>query len=161
MTDIAVYAGSFDPFTNGHMDVVKKAARLFAHLYVVIATNTEKPRAFDAAQMRGAIERSIADAGIGNCTVCIHTGLTADFAEQVGASYLVRGLRNSLDYSYEENLAAVNRALCKTLDTVYFRAENAALSATMVRELCRYGGVRRAAPYVPAPVFALLEAAAK
>lgn len=52
MTDIAVYAGSFDPFTNGHMDIVKKAAHLFAHLYVVIATNTEKPRAFDAAQMR-------------------------------------------------------------------------------------------------------------
>ena len=68
MTDIAVYAGSFDPFTNGHMDIVKKAARLFAHLYVVIATNTEKPRAFDAAQMRDAIERTLTDAGISNCT---------------------------------------------------------------------------------------------
>ena len=161
MTDIAVYAGSFDPFTNGHMDIVKKAAHLFAHLYVVIATNTEKPRAFDAAQMRDAIERTLTDAGISNCTVCIHTGLTADFAEKVGASYLVRGLRNSLDYGYEENIAAVNRALCPALDTVYFRAENAALSSTLVRELCRYGDIRRAAAYVPAPVFAVLEARGK
>ena len=83
------------------------------------------------------------------------------FAEKVGASYLVRGLRNSLDYGYEENIAAVNRALCPALDTVYFRAENAALSATLVRELCRYGDIRRAAAYVPAPVFAVLEARGK
>ena len=73
----------------------------------------------------------------------------------------MRGLRNSLDYGYEENIAAVNRALCPALDTVYFRAENAALSATLVRELCRYGDIRRAAAYVPAPVFAVLEARGK
>ena len=70
MASIAIYPGSFDPFTCGHMDIVKKAARLFSHLYVVIGVNTDKARTYDASRMRDAIARTVADAGIENCTVC-------------------------------------------------------------------------------------------
>ncbi len=159
MANIAIYPGSFDPFTNGHMDIVKKAARLFSHLYIVIGVNTDKARAYDAARMRDAIERSVAEAGLGNCTVCVHTGLTAAFAGEVGADYLVRGLRNSLDYGYEENIAAVNKLLRPALETVYFRADRAAVSASMVRELRRFG--ESASAYVPPAVLAALDACEK
>ena len=159
MASIAIYPGSFDPFTCGHMDIVKKAARLFSHLYVVIGVNTDKARTYDAARMRDAIARAVADAGIENCTVCIHTGLTAAFAKEVGADYLVRGLRNSLDYGYEENIAAVNKLLCPTLETVYLRADRAAVSASMVRELRRFG--ESAAAYVPPAVLEALDACEK
>ena len=154
MASIAIYPGSFDPFTCGHMDIVKKAARLFSHLYVVIGVNTDKARTYDASRMRDAIARTVADAGIENCTVCLHTGLTAAFAKEVGADCLVRGLRNSLDYGYEENIAAVNKLLCPTLETVYLRADHAAVSASMVRELRRFG--ESAAAYVPPAVLGRL-----
>lgn len=159
MASIAIYPGSFDPFTCGHMDIVKKAARLFSHLYVVIGVNTDKARTYDASRMRDAIARTVADAGIENCTVCLHTGLTAAFAKEVGADCLVRGLRNSLDYGYEENIAAVNKLLCPTLETVYLRADHAAVSASMVRELRRFG--ESAAAYVPPAVLAALDACEK
>lgn len=157
MANIAIYPGSFDPFTNGHMDIVKKAARLFSTLYVVIGTNTEKTRTYDAEAMRDAIARAIADEGLSNCEVCLHGGLTASFAEAVGATYLVRGLRNAADYGYEENVAAVNQLLCPALETVYLRAAQAAVSSSMVRELRRFG--ESAAAYLPPQILAALDAA--
>lgn len=156
MAEFAVYPGSFDPFTNGHMDIVKKAARLFSRVYVLIGVNTEKKRAYDAEKMKAAIETAIADEGISNCVVCVHTGLTAAFAEQNGIRYMVRGLRNNLDYNYEENIAEVNKLINPALETVYFRADHAAVSSSMVRELRRYG--QDASNYVPAAVLACLNA---
>ena len=154
MADLAVYPGSFDPFTNGHMDIVKKAARLFERVYILIGINAEKKRTFDAEKMKTAIEKAVAAEGLSNCVVCVHTGLTAAFAEQNGIRYMVRGLRNNLDYNYEENIAEVNKLINPALETVYFRADHAAVSSSMVRELRRYG--QDASSYVPAAVLACM-----
>lgn len=156
MAEFAVYPGSFDPFTSGHMDIVKKAARLFERVYIVIGVNADKKRVYDAEKMKTAIEQAVLDEGISNCVVCVHAGLTAAFAEQNGARYMVRGLRNNLDYNYEENIAEINKLISPALETVYFRADRAAVSSSMVRELRRFG--QDASGYVPAAVLACLNA---
>ena len=154
MADLAVYPGSFDPFTNGHMDIVKKAARLFERVYILIGINAEKKRTFDAEKMKTAIEKAVAAEGLSNCVVCVHTGLTAAFAEQNGIRYMVRGLRNNLDYNYEENIAEVNKLIDPSLEYVYFRADNVAVSSSMVKELRHYG--QDVSSYVPPAIAALL-----
>ena len=139
MNKNAIYPGSFDPFTNGHLDVVRKAADIFDNVYVLLGTNPAKRRAYLAEEMRGAVERSLHDDGITNCQVLVHDGLTAVFAKEHGIRYMVRGLRNSTDYSYEENSALVNKLLYPELEYIYFRSDREAISSSMVRELHMYG----------------------
>lgn len=134
----AIYAGSFDCYTNGHHDIVKKASALFDELYIVIAVNSEKHRRYPAELMSEAIERTLADEGIRNCTVCIHDGVVADFCNENGIEYTIRGLRNRMDYDYEENIAAVNKLIAPNLETIYFRAENSGISSSLIAELSKY-----------------------
>ena len=134
----AIYPGSFDPFTNGHLDIVKKAAALFDEVYVVIGVNSSKKRAFASEGMKEAIEQTLLDLNLENCTVCIHEGLVAEFARVNNIKYMIRGLRNNMDYNYEENIAAVNALINPQMENIFFRAENAALSSSMVKELNCY-----------------------
>jgi pantetheine-phosphate adenylyltransferase len=148
MEKIAVYAGSFDPFTNGHMSIVKEAAAIFDRVYVVLARNTNKKRFTNVMEMRDAIAVSIAREGLDNCHVQVLTdGLVADYCRLVDAQYLVRGLRNTSDYMYEENIAKINHEINPDLKTVYFRADNEVISSSMVRELFDHG--KDIAKYVP------------
>ena len=112
----AVYAGSFDCYTNGHHDIVKKAAVLFDRLYIVIAVNSEKRRRYPAELMQAAIARTLEN--------------------DIG--YTIRGLRNRMDYDYEENIAAVNKLIAPNLETVYFRADNNGISSSLIAELSKY-----------------------
>ena len=112
----AVYAGSFDYYTNGHHDIVKKAAVLFDRLYIVIAVNSEKSRRYPAELMQTAIARTLEN--------------------DIG--YTIRGLRNRMDYDYEENIAAVNKLIAPNLETVYFRADNNGISSSLIAELSKY-----------------------
>lgn len=112
----AVYAGSFDCYTNGHHDIVKKAAVLFDRLYIVIAVNSEKRRRYPAELMQTAIARTLEN--------------------DIG--YTIRGLRNRMDYDYEENIAAVNKLIAPNLETVYFRADNNGISSSLIAELSKY-----------------------
>ena len=139
MGKVAIYPGSFDPFTNGHLDMVKKASDIFDHVYIVIGVNSAKRRSFSAESMAEAIEETLAEAGITNCEVCIWDGLVAEYARSRSAEYMIRGLRNNMDYNYEENVAAVNKLINPDLEYVYFRANNIAVSSTMVKELHSYG----------------------
>lgn len=134
----AIYPGSFDPFTNGHLDMVKKAAALFDEVYVVIGVNSAKQRSFSPEGMKEAIEQTLGSLGLDNCKVCIHDGLVAEFARVNGIKYMIRGLRNNMDYNYEENIAAVNGLINPQMESIFFRAENAALSSSMVKELNSY-----------------------
>ena len=134
----AIFAGSFDPFTNGHFDIIKKCALLFDYVYIVIGVNINKKRFVSAQVMKDAAQRQLATLGIDNCEVCIYDGLLVDFAKSHDVKYIVRGLRNSSDYEYEENMARVNKLLMPDIEYVYLRAENDALSSSVVRELIAF-----------------------
>ena len=151
----AIYPGSFDPFTNGHLDIVKKAAALFDQVYVVIGVNSQKKRTFDAEGMAQAIRKTLKDLKLDNCTVCIHEGLVAEFARVNDITYMIRGLRNNMDYNYEENIAVVNKLINPQMESIFFRAENVALSSSMVKELRSYS--LDISEYVPAAVLELIQ----
>lgn len=155
MKTAAIYPGSFDPFTNGHLDVVKKAARLFERVVIAIGVNSSKSRNFDTEIMKIAIEETLRDSGLDNCQVCVYSGLVAEFAGEQGIGYMIRGLRNTTDYNYEENIAEINKLINPELEYVYFRAENIGISSSMVRELLTYG--KDVSRYVPEPVLKKLQ----
>lgn len=135
----AVYAGSFDPFTIGHLHVLRQASLVFDTVYVGIAVNSAKTRKTDKLVMKEAIEKVLVTNGLYNVEVEIFEGLTVDFAVQKGAKFLVRGLRNGTDYEYEENLAVVNSKI-SGIETIYFRAgKTAHISSSIVMELHKYG----------------------
>ncbi len=155
MNKKAVYPGSFDPFTNGHLDIVRKASALFDEVVILVGTNSQKKRSFDASDIKYAIEQTLADNNISNCTVSVYDGLIAKFAKQSNIKYMIRGLRNNLDYNYEENIAEVNKLINPDMEYVYFRADNVAVSSSMVKELIHYG--QDISKYVPAPVLKLIK----
>ena len=150
----AVYAGSFDPFTIGHLHVLKQACSVFDKVYVAIAINSEKSRRVDKEVMKAAISKVIKNNNLDNAEVEIFNGLTVDFAREKGAKFLVRGLRNGTDYEYEENLAVVNSKIAG-IETIYFRAgKTAHISSSIVMELHRYG--KDIKKWVPAEVLEVL-----
>lgn len=146
----AVYAGSFDPFTNGHLSVVKEASKLFDKVFVCIAYNVNKRRNFEVYAMKKAVEITIEKEGLTNVEVCLCCGLVADFCKEHNVQYLVRGLRNTSDYLYEENIAKINATINPELNTVYFRAKEDVISSSMVRELAHYG--KDVSSYLPEDV---------
>lgn len=154
MSNKAIYPGSFDPFTNGHLDIVKKSAALFDEVYVVIGINSAKRRAVDSDLMKKAIEDTVADLGLANVRVAVYEGLVAQYAKENGIKYMIRGLRNNMDYNYEENIAEVNKLINPSMEYVYFRAENVAVSSSMVKELHAYG--QDISVYLPKAVFDIL-----
>ena len=150
---IALYAGSFDPYTNGHHDIVRKASQLFDEVVVMIAVNLEKRRTFDADAMRKAIQHTLADDGLNARAVLFH-GLVADYCREQGIRWYVRGVRNNMDYNYEENIAQINRLINPSLETIYLRADDAVISSSMIRELLAFN--KPIADYVPPAVLKLL-----
>ena len=150
---IALYAGSFDPYTNGHHDIVRKAAKLFDEVVVMIAVNTEKRRAFDAEAMRDAIQAAVDAEGL-NARAVLHTGLVADYCAERDILWYVRGIRNNMDYNYEENIAQINHLINPALESIYLRSDEPAISSSMIRELMAFG--RPVDAYVPEAVGRLL-----
>ncbi|MDO5561620.1 MAG: pantetheine-phosphate adenylyltransferase [bacterium] len=136
----AFYAGSFDPFTNGHLYVLRQAAQIFDQVILGIGQNPNKKRNFSAGKMKELIEKVLKQEGLNNVSVVVYDGLTVKAAENVQAHFLIRGLRNGVDYDYEENLALINQDI-SGLETIYFRAgDTAHVSASGVVQLWR-GGV--------------------
>ena len=154
----ALFPGSFDPVTKGHMDTVVQAAKAFDHLYVVVMTNTSKQQLFTPAERADFLQAAVAEAGLTNVTVLARPAqLTVDLDRELGADVLVRGVRNSADFLYEQQIAGVNGKLAPDLPTVLFLAkpENAAVASSMVKEVARYGG--RVDQFLPKKAAAALE----
>ena len=138
---VAVFAGSFDPITVGHLDLVKRAAMMFDSLFVVVAQNASKKNMFDAETRKAMVEEAVS--GIPNVSVAVHDGLTVDFMKSVNARYLVRGIRNASDLDMEQAVAWNNKVIYGSADieTVFLMSaqEHLAVSSSLVRELLKCG----------------------
>lgn len=136
---IGFYAGSFDPFTNGHLHVVKKSAELFDKVVIGIGVNSHKQRKFDSEEMKQAIEKVLIREGLSNVSVITYTNLSMDIASSCDSTFFIRGIRNGMDYDYEENIALINEEI-SGIDTIYIRAgKYGAISSSIIVEFLNYG----------------------
>jgi pantetheine-phosphate adenylyltransferase len=137
---IALYPGSFDPITNGHLDVALRAAKLFEKVIIGVYDTPEKKLMFDLAE-RVLLARKAA-VRVSNIEVQPFTGLTVDFARKIGAATLVRGLRVSADFEFEFDLAMMTKKLAPDLELICFMAspEYQFLSSSLLKEVARLGG---------------------
>lgn len=139
MKRVGFYAGSFDPFTNGHLHVIEVSSKIFDKVVVGIGVNTLKTRRFDQDKMKEAIKKVVKSNKLYNVEVITYNSLSVDCAKENGANFLIRGIRNGMDYDYEENVALINEEI-SGLDTIYVRAGRlGALSSSMVMELLQFG----------------------
>ena len=151
---IAFYSGSFDPFTNGHLHVVIKSAQLFDKVIIGIGVNPTKARRFDKDLIKVAIEKILIREKLNDIvSVITYDNLSVDTALENNATFLVRGIRNGMDYEYEENMASINEEL-SGLDTIYIRAGILGnISSSMVMELLRNG--KDVSKYLPKEIIDL------
>ncbi len=140
MTKIALYAGSFDPPTRGHEDLIRRSRPLADRLVVAVAVNAAKQPLFTAAERIDMLRQALG--GEPNLGFESFEGLVADFARGIGASILVRGLRAVGDFEYEFQMALMNRQLLPGLETVFLVPAQGLsfISSSLVREVARYGG---------------------
>ena len=152
---IAIYPGSFDPFTNGHLDILERACAVFDKIIVLVAVNPAKKTTFTPQERVEILRECLKDKK--NVDVDSWDGLTVDYAKKAGAEHIIRGLRAVTDFEYEFQLAAANRFACKDVDMVFFMAssEHSFVSSSVVKEL-RQNGVD-VSSLVPAPVMAAIE----
>jgi pantetheine-phosphate adenylyltransferase len=149
-TTLAIYPGSFDPLTNGHLDLVERGVRLVDRLLIAILRNEQKEALFSVDE-RIAMVREVVG-GIPNVEVTSFNGLLVDFAEQCGATIIIRGIRAVSDYEYELQMALMNRRLRPEIETVFLMAGEAHsfISSRLVKEVIRLGG--NISGLVPRPV---------
>jgi len=150
---IAVYPGSFDPVTNGHIDVIKRAAVLFDALVIAVTTNPAKKSFFSSGERITLIKEALDEAGTkkinGNIKVDSFRGLLVDYMKKTGANVVIRGLRAVSDFEYEFQMALMNRKLNAEVETVFLMTEArfAYLSSSLVREISSFGA--DVSPFVP------------
>lgn len=150
MEKIAVFAGSFDPFTVGHESIVKRSIPLFDKIIIAVGTNIHKKEFFP-------LEKRLAMVGdvLGNepkIQIDHYTGLTIDFCKKVGARYLLRGLRTSADFEFERAIAQLNKAMYPEIESVFLLTlpEHTPVNSTIVRDIIRFGG--DASKFIPKKV---------
>ena len=140
MKKIAVFPGSFDPITKGHLDIIERAALLFDELIVGIGVNGDKKNLFPLAQRIAWIEQVTAK--FNNVRVADYQGLTVDFCTSLGANYIVRGLRNAGDFEFEKAIAQMTAELVMDIETVFLvsRPSMSHIASTLVRDIIKNGG---------------------
>jgi len=140
MERIAIFPGSFDPFTIGHESIVKRALPLFDKIVVMIGTNTNKSQSFPAEKRKKWIQQVFKNEP--KITVECYNGLTVDFCRKVNARYILRGLRTSADFEYERALAQVNKKMYPEIESVFLLTmpEHTPVTSTIVRDIILHGG---------------------
>jgi len=138
---VAVYPGTFDPITLGHLDIIRRGAHLVDKLVVGVTTNPSKEPMFTTAERLNMVKREIADIH-GNIEVIEFDSLLMDFAEQQGATAILRGLRAVADFEYEFQMAGMNQQLNDDIETVFLMADASLqpIASKLVKEIARYGG---------------------
>lgn len=136
---IAVFPGSFDPITLGHKDIVDRALPLFDKIIVAIGTNSAKTYLFNEEDRKLFIEKTFVNSKI---EVATYTGLTVNFCKKAGANYIIRGIRNSADYNYENAIAQMNKTMYNNIETLFLPTtpELSAINSTIVRDILVNGG---------------------
>ncbi len=148
----AIYPGSFDPLTNGHLDVIQRAAKLFDRIIVAVASNASKSPLFTLQERADLVARTLADMGPANVEVDRFDGLLVDYVARRGGCAVVRGLRAVSDFEFEFQLALMNRKLNESVETIFLMPKDtySFLSSRLVKEIARLGGDVSA--FVPAHV---------
>lgn len=162
MQRIAVFAGSFDPLTVGHLDIVRRVSALFDEVWVLLAVNASKRYMFSEEARLEMVRKAVSQ--FSNVKAESFDGLTVNFAKRVGAKYLVRGIRNAADVDYEQTVAWNNKVLCPECETVFLSSapEHLMVSSSVVRELLKAGiaededGRKMLAKYVPEGIVKML-----
>lgn len=151
----AVFPGSFDPITNGHIDVIKRALKLFDRIVIAVANRKEKSPIFTLKERAELVKKVIAD--INRVEVKTFKGLLVDFVKQERACTIIRGLRTISDFDYEFQMALTNRKIAPDIETIFFLASEqyAYLSASLVKEIARMGG--ELSEFLPKPVVLALK----
>lgn len=143
----AVYAGSFDPVTLGHLDIIRRSSEIFDEIIVGVLVNSAKSPLFSVEERVNMLEE--ATAGLANCRIQAFSGLLVDFAKQINTNVIVRGLRAVTDFEYELQIAQSNRIVAPEIDTVFLTTNLAYsyLSSSIVKEYASYG--EDISPFVP------------
>jgi len=138
---IGVLTGSFDPITSGHVDLIRRSAELFDEVWVAVSVNASKNGLFTPEERLELVELALSELAIPNVHAGLCHGLVSDFMRDKNARFLVRGVRNAVDFDYENDLSQIMRRFDSSFETVLLpaRPEIAAVSSTYVRELLRYG----------------------
>ena len=140
MVKIAVFPGSFDPFTVGHESIVTRASKLFDKIIIAVGVNPKKDALFTLEERKNFIKQVFEN----NTKIeIVHfEGLTIEFCKRVGASYILRGLRTAADFEFERAIAQVNKAMFKDIETVFFLTtpEHTPINSSIVRDIYRHGG---------------------
>jgi len=139
-SSVAVYPGSFDPITNGHLDLIERGAKLFDRLIIAILRNEDKEPLFTVEERMEMLREVVRD--YPNVEVATFNGLLVDFARQNGANAIIRGIRAISDYEYELQMALMNRRLCPSVETVFLMAGEAYsfISSRLVKQVIALGG---------------------
>lgn len=140
MTKIAVVPGSFDPITNGHVDIIERSSRIFEEVYVVILDNSSKIPLFSTEERKELVRKSTAH--LSNVKIDTFNGLLVEYAKMVNASVMVRGLRAVSDFEYEMQITLMNRFLDESIETFFMMTQRkySFLSSSIVKEVAKYNG---------------------
>lgn len=138
---IAVFPGSFDPITNGHIDLIRRALPIFDKVIIAIGYNSNKTSGmFSIEERQEFIAKSVK--GIGNTEIATYEGLTINFCKKVKANTILRGLRNTVDFEFEKSIAQMNKELAPDIETMFLftNPEFSAINSSIVRDIIRNGG---------------------
>lgn len=150
MADIAVCPGSFDPVTNGHLDIINRGAKVFKQVYVVVLDNHSKDPLFDTRERVDLLQKTTAN--LENVEVDSFNGLLVDYVKSIQAKVILRGLRAISDFEYEMQITSMNKNLNQEIDTFFMMTNNqySFLSSSIVKEIAKYHG--KVSDLVPKPV---------
>jgi len=151
---IALFPGSFDPITVGHVDIIQRAMPLFDKIVIGVGINSSKQCYFPLEKRKLFLEKTFEN--FSKVEITSYEGLTVSFCEKINAQYILRGLRSDMDFEFEKNIAQMNRELDKNVETVFIvcNPNFSAVSSTIVKDIIRNGG--NALKFIPEPIHGLL-----